>query len=109
MSGIKTLCTQPGTLLDSRGLIADCGDYAAVYCVKSTGASWVVKRSKTGEGFAVLMRLDYTPSAFAAAHNRLWIAKQDAILEHVVGEDDLWHEHRVSGCVVYMQASPTSG
>ncbi|KAJ9511771.1 hypothetical protein QJQ45_022626, partial [Haematococcus lacustris] len=166
MSGIKTLCTQPGTLLDSRGLIADCGDYAAVCCVKSIGGPWVVKRSKTGKGFAILLRcgwsgvsvlsnsvaaammrgagLDYTPSAFAAARNRLWIAKQDTILEHMVGEDDtrslnptramvvytpgrgpgtaaqpatsltantcqLGRQHRMSGCVVYMQDCPAAG
>ncbi|KAL6746996.1 hypothetical protein V8C86DRAFT_3202788 [Haematococcus lacustris] len=101
MSGIKTLCTQPGTLLDSRGLIAGCGDYAAVCCVKSTGGPWVVKRSKTGKGFAILLRLDYTPSAFAAAHNRLWIAKQDTILEHMVGEDDTRSLTPTRAMVVY--------
>ncbi|KAJ9514174.1 hypothetical protein QJQ45_002281 [Haematococcus lacustris] len=44
-------------VLKVRGIIADCDGFALVCCVKEEGVGWVVKRSKTGAGFATLFRL----------------------------------------------------
>ncbi|GFH27872.1 hypothetical protein HaLaN_26259, partial [Haematococcus lacustris] len=61
----ETLCTLHAPLLNSRGLVADCGGYAVTCWVEEEGEGWVVKRSKTGAGFATL--LDFEPTAFAVA------------------------------------------
>ncbi|KAJ9511778.1 hypothetical protein QJQ45_022659 [Haematococcus lacustris] len=63
----ETLSTLHAPLLKSRGLVADCAGYAVTCCVEEEGEGWVVKRSKTGEGFARLFGLDFQPTAFAVA------------------------------------------
>ncbi|KAJ9514612.1 hypothetical protein QJQ45_016339 [Haematococcus lacustris] len=56
MDRIDALCTLHTPIRHSRGMTADCNGFALVSCVYEEGVGWVVKRSKTGAGFATLFR-----------------------------------------------------
>ncbi|KAJ9511576.1 hypothetical protein QJQ45_003609 [Haematococcus lacustris] len=114
------MCTQPGKLIECRGLFADrCGD-VALCCVREAAEGWVVKRSESGKGFAPLLRPDFVPTAFAAAEDTFWIARQGAVLEYIIydhrsawilglGQAGPNHNRtcRVPGHVVYMHSATT--
>ncbi|KAL6759472.1 hypothetical protein V8C86DRAFT_2572974 [Haematococcus lacustris] len=63
-------------------MTADCDGFALVCCVLKDMRGWVVKRSKTGAGFA--------PSSFTADDTRFWLSSASAIKEYNAEGKCLW-------------------
>ncbi|KAJ9514808.1 hypothetical protein QJQ45_028470 [Haematococcus lacustris] len=82
MDRVETLCTLHAPLLNSRGLTADCDGFALVCCVEEERVGWVVKRSKTGAGLAMLFSLDFEPNGFAVYGPSFWISHGKTIMEY---------------------------
>ncbi|KAJ9511620.1 hypothetical protein QJQ45_007380 [Haematococcus lacustris] len=72
----ETLCTLVAPLVNTRGLLADCCGFAVTCCVEEEGEGWVIKRSRTGAGFATLRKLTFVPLGFAVSvtTDDIWVA-----------------------------------
>ncbi|KAJ9514805.1 hypothetical protein QJQ45_028472 [Haematococcus lacustris] len=82
MNYADTLCTLHAPILNCRGITADCDGYEVVCCVEEEGVGWVVKRSKTGAGFAMLFSVDFEPSGFVANGTSFWLSNDTNIVEY---------------------------